>query len=213
MIAILLCAMMGGWLDGRVQASDFVKAMNDLEPLKGTARMARVNELGSKIRDQSEETVTQTYLGLRKPEQRHNMLSTIGAAAASDCRYVPLLLTVVQFDEDANARSKAAIILSEKRPFPGPVRESAIVLELGEALMREENKYTADNMASALASFLKKTCKVDIGATRDTGKTTTMLGQRMVIQKTSVDDVKNWWTKEGRTKALARAFDVSKPSP
>ncbi len=212
MISLLLCAMMGGWLDGRIQATDLAQSMKDIESLKGAAYMARVNELAAKIKNQSEETVTQTYLRLSKPEQRGILVGAIASASTSDCRYVPLLMTIVQFDDDANVRSRAATALSEVKPYPGPFRESAIVLALGEALMREENQYTAEHMAAGLDSFLRKSCKVDIGGWKKGGDDEAKPKKRVVVLKIDVEGVKAWWNREGRSKAIARGFDVSKPA-
>ena len=187
-----------------IGAKELQREVAALAAKTGRERRLHQMKLSERVGHFSEDVATQAYIAARSTEERQTLLGLIRFCHKGEGRFRPLLFYIIQFSGNSAERTLAAKVLSEERSVTEALN-TPVVLVLGDALNREQDKHAANVIAYSLYDFLRSACGYDVpGGMRDLRK----IG-KLQVRSADTEVMRSWWKTTGRDLARNGAFDDS----
>jgi hypothetical protein len=166
--------------------------------------------LTDRVRQQSEDVLTQAYMKAADESERAAVIGLADPADDGSGRFIPLLCYAMQFDQSPEVRRTAAERFAALKLLHRGVSRSAIARLIGHVAEQETEPYRRERMLYCLEEFLRNVCGYEIpGASRSESKMPLDAKGRAVttVVRTPPEHVWAWWQSDGRRMAENGGFD------
>jgi hypothetical protein len=204
-IALLVsgCLLVGCQLD----AQGLLRELDDIERkresgsfLQGLSALTGPAELGDRVREQTEDTVTEAYFRAGSDERREDVLDVVGYAVTGSGRFVPLLLYVMECEDAWALRASAAAAASRVERLTADVCGDGVAIAMAEVVEAAPTPHDREWAILYLENFLERGCNAPLPG-EQVEDVMELPRATNRIRRRPPDVVWAWWQETGRALA------------